>query len=300
MKRSSVAGCVVVVLLAAAMLVPSSEAQWVTTGTSSTTPIWYNGLVGAGGAPVASSPECCPLQVNNPGGNAFLKASGSYAGLVVNSPAQFPYCVIDFVNTYTNPVTTWRVGMASSAAFAIIDQRYNVSRLFIDLGGNIQFNGSTNFTGNVAVTGDITATGSVAATYQDVAEWVPIDAPAADGTVVVLDRRRPNAVRPSATSYDTTVAGVVSSTPGIILGEAAASKAKIATTGRVKVAVDAATHPIAIGDLLVTSDKPGFAMKSEPMAINGRSFHQPGTIIGKALEPLSSGEGRILVLLSLQ
>jgi hypothetical protein len=31
-----------------------------------------------------------------------------------------------------------------------------------------------------------------------------------------------------------------------------------------------------------------------------RSFHQPGTIIGKALEPLASGKGEILVLLSLQ
>jgi hypothetical protein len=36
------------------------------------------------------------------------------------------------------------------------------------------------------------------------------------------------------------------------------------------------------------------------MEINGRQFHQPGTIIGKALEPLDGGVGEILVLLSLQ
>jgi hypothetical protein len=41
-------------------------------------------------------------------------------------------------------------------------------------------------------------------------------------------------------------------------------------------------------------------MRSEPMDINGRHFHQPGTIIGKALQPLQSGVGEILVLLSLQ
>jgi hypothetical protein len=29
-------------------------------------------------------------------------------------------------------------------------------------------------------------------------------------------------------------------------------------------------------------------------------MHRPGTLIGKALEPLSEGEGEILVLLSLQ
>jgi hypothetical protein len=41
-------------------------------------------------------------------------------------------------------------------------------------------------------------------------------------------------------------------------------------------------------------------MVSEPMEINGRKFHQPGTILGKALEPLAKGEKDILVLLSLQ
>jgi hypothetical protein len=41
-------------------------------------------------------------------------------------------------------------------------------------------------------------------------------------------------------------------------------------------------------------------MRSEPMMINGRAFHQPGTIIGKALEPLDGGVGEILVLLSMQ
>ena len=64
--------------------------------------------------------------------------------------------------------------------------------------------------------------------------------------------------------------------------------------------VDAKQGGIHVGDLLVTSDEPGMAMKSEPMDINGRKFHQPGTILGKALEPLASGHGQILVLLSLQ
>ena len=35
--------------------------------------------------------------------------------------------------------------------------------------------------------------------------------------------------------------------------------------------------PIALGDLLVTGTKPGTAMKSEPMRMNGREFHQPGS-----------------------
>ena len=74
----------------------------------------------------------------------------------------------------------------------------------------------------------------------------------------------------------------------------------MATTGRVKVRVDATRAPIKVGDLLVTSDVPGTAMKSEPIVVGGRKMHAPGTIIGKALEPLESGTGEILVLLCLQ
>jgi hypothetical protein len=100
--------------------------------------------------------------------------------------------------------------------------------------------------------------------------------------------------------YDTTVAGVVSAKPGLALGESAPSKELIATTGRVRVRADASQSPIRIGDLLVTSGRPGMAMRSEPIEVGGAKIHRPGTLIGKALEPLQSGQGEILVLLSLQ
>ena len=96
------------------------------------------------------------------------------------------------------------------------------------------------------------------------------------------------------------MAGVISEQPGIALGEKGESKVLVATTGRVRVKVDAARAPIHIGDLLVTSDVPGLAMKSEPIEFHGRKMHMPGTLIGKALEPLEKGSGTILVLLSLQ
>jgi len=150
------------------------------------------------------------------------------------------------------------------------------------------------------VNGSIRATQVINATYQDVAEWVPAAEEMAAGTVVVVSGATKNTVGPSQGAYDTRVAGVVSAQPGIILGEASASKARIATTGRVKVRVDATSNPIAMGDLLVTSDKSGMAMKSEPLDLGGVKLHRPGTLIGKALEPLASGEGEILVLLSLQ
>lgn len=74
----------------------------------------------------------------------------------------------------------------------------------------------------------------------------------------------------------------------------------VATTGRVRVKVDASNGPIRVGDLLVTSDKEGIAMRSQPLDLGGTPIHRPGTLIGKALEPLEKGVGEILVLLSLQ
>jgi hypothetical protein len=88
--------------------------------------------------------------------------------------------------------------------------------------------------------------------------------------------------------------------PGLELGEAGEGRVLVATTGRVKVKVDASNGPIQIGDLLVTSEREGFAMKSVPVELGGVRIHRPGTLIGKALEPLSHGTGEILVLLSMQ
>ena len=172
-------------------------------------------------------------------------------------------------------------------------------------GGSVAI-GSTNPTATLHVAGDgrftgsLTVDGNIAAKYQDVAEWVPAAAQLAAGTVVVLDSTKSNQVVSSSSSYDTRVAGVVSTQPGITLGEQSEHKVLVATTGRVRVKVDATDGPIEIGDLLVTSSREGFAMKSMPVEIGGSRIHRPGTLIGKALEPLAGGTGEILVLLSLQ
>jgi hypothetical protein len=154
--------------------------------------------------------------------------------------------------------------------------------------------------GNINVTGNVTASGSIAAKYQDIAEWVPSIQKLSAGTVIVLDSSRVNHVRASTRAYDTSVAGVISESPGLILGEEGKDKLKVATTGRVKVRVNVGIGSIQVGDLLVTSGVEGVAMKSVPIKLGGVFIHRPGTLIGKALEPLEKGTGEILVLLSLQ
>jgi hypothetical protein len=168
-----------------------------------------------------------------------------------------------------------------------------------NFGGNVGL-GTATPTSKLHVVGDITVTGNINAKYQDVAEWVPSTQKLAVGTVVVLDTGRDNHVLASGSAYDTRVAGVISAQPGLSLGEKGEGKVLVATTGRVKVKVDATRSPIKIGDLIVTSDVEGVAMRSEPVSVGGVAMHRPGTLIGKALESLEKGTGEILVLLSLQ
>lgn len=173
------------------------------------------------------------------------------------------------------------------------------SQFMVAGNGNVGI-GTTSPNNKLHVAGSITVDGNINAKYQDVAEWVDSSQELTAGTVVVLDSSKSNQVLASTQSYDSRVAGVISLRPGLTLGEAAEGRVLVATTGRVKVKVDATNGPIQIGDLLVTSDKEGVAMKSIPVEIGGVKIHRPGTLIGKALEPLAQGTGEILVLLSLQ
>jgi hypothetical protein len=200
-------------------------------------------------------------------------------------------------NESTFDLSVYRLG-AYTSRFGV----NNAGNVYLQPAGGTNYVGigTTNPTSMLHVAGNVTVTGNIAAKYQDVAEWVESSQELTPGVVVVLDSTRSNQVVASTTAYDTRVAGVISEKPGIALGEAGSNKFLVATTGRVRIRVDTSHGPIQVGDLLVTSDKPGTAMKSVPVAIAGVSIHRPGTLIGKALEPLAQGSGEILVLLSLQ
>jgi hypothetical protein len=127
----------------------------------------------------------------------------------------------------------------------------------------------------------------------DVAEYFAVDEDPEPGTVLIIGED--SKMQSSITAYDTTVAGIVSTAPGVSLGAnetGNAGEKLIAVAGRVPCKVDASYASVKPGDLLTTSDTPGHAMKA--------TNPQIGTILGKALEPLDSGAGVIEVLVTLQ
>ncbi len=127
----------------------------------------------------------------------------------------------------------------------------------------------------------------------DIAEYFPVAEDPEPGTVMVIGED--SKLQCSTTAYDTTVAGIVSTAPGVSLGTnetGNAGEKLIAVAGRVPCKVDATYAQIMPGDLLTTSDTLGHAMKATDPEI--------GTILGKALEPLDSGKGVIEVLVTLQ
>jgi hypothetical protein len=69
-------------------------------------------------------------------------------------------------------------------------------------------------------------------------------------------------------------------------------EAAVAVSGVTPCRVDAGFGSIRPGDLLVSSPTPGYAMRAaDPL---------PGTVIGKALEPLDSGTGSIRMLVMMR
>ena len=102
----------------------------------------------------------------------------------------------------------------------------------------------------------------------------------------------PLRIRPDMTASTASASGTHSTR----MSASSASRANVAEAGRspvglagfVRVKVDARYGAIAPGDLLTSSDTPGHAMRAEKDV--------PGTVIGKALEPLAEGRGEIVML----
>jgi hypothetical protein len=159
--------------------------------------------------------------------------------------------------------------------------------------GNVDPKARLHVNGNVIVTGDIALpAGDLAEEFTALDEVDP-------GTVMVLDADG-GGVAPCTEAYDRKVAGVVAGAgdyrPAIVLDrqEAHEGRIPIAMVGKAFARADARIGPIAVGDLLTTSETPGHAMRADDAS---RAF---GAILGKALQPLHEGTGLVPVLVTLQ
>jgi hypothetical protein len=150
------------------------------------------------------------------------------------------------------------------------------------------------FKGNVVVTGDILLSSADCAEEFDVAA----DEEAVPGTVMAIGPA--GTLVPSEEAYDKKVVGIVSGAgdykPAIILDRQTprSGRATIALMGKVCVKVDARYGGVEPGDLLTSSPTPGHAMRaSDPL-------RAVGSVIGKALGNLDSGQGLVAALVGLR
>jgi hypothetical protein len=173
---------------------------------------------------------------------------------------------------------------------------------------------------------DVINTDNLNGTPMDVAEYYKdTNANTEAGDVVIADEKNKESVVKSSKAYQTSVVGVISTKPFIVMGtemlaDKKSSKTKdggtatqLALSGRVPVKVCGENGDIKPGDYLTSSSKPGVAMKWALLDVNtAKDFNElkkllsenemrRNAIIGKAVESFSgTGTGKILVLISLQ
>ncbi|MFS8130755.1 MAG: hypothetical protein ACMG57_02130 [Candidatus Dojkabacteria bacterium] len=112
------------------------------------------------------------------------------------------------------------------------------------------------------------------------------------GTVLSINPNIVAGIIESSTASDNNLIGVVSTKPGLVIGEVTSTDkgvpVLVALTGRIPVRVSTENGPIVVGDSLTSSSTPGVAMKS-----NGS-----GAVVGTAMEAYSGeGEGSITVFI---
>lgn len=220
------------------------------------------------------------------------------------------------VRGQTNSTTGFTVGTTGAAlgtsgpGVGVFGQTYSpdgTGGLFANVaGGNILEGGfgqpeTTVF--RVDGTGRVFADGGFQPSGADFAESLAVAGDRskyAAGDLLVIDPAASRRLALARQPYSTLVAGIYSTKPGMLgttrkLDEGMPkNEIPLAVVGIVPCKAIAENGSIQIGDLLVTSSSPGYAMKGTDRS------KMLGAVVGKALEPLSEGKGVIQVLVTLQ
>jgi hypothetical protein len=166
---------------------------------------------------------------------------------------------------------------------------------------------NTRFT--VENNGDVRADGTISGGGADVAEAFDVEGvPTAyePGDVLTISTTTDRTVTKSTTARSTRVVGVYATKPGVLLSEDGtetdmATKVPMGVVGVIPTKVSTENGAIERGDLLVTAEIPGHAMKAQPTVIQGTEIYPQGAVLGKALQDFDGpGTGTIDVLVNVK
>ncbi len=153
--------------------------------------------------------------------------------------------------------------------------------------------------------------GTVYASGADLAEWVRAagDVGAGDLVKIVAAKDKSGLLARTSAAYDDSAIGAVSSDPGLLIGKAPGKDYKtLAMAGQVPVKATAANGAIRPGDLLVSSNIRGYAMKAvfldydkaanfqELKAMIKENEKRKAAVIGVAITSLEKGQGKVVAI----
>ena len=146
----------------------------------------------------------------------------------------------------------------------------------------------------------MTVTGDIFLANADIAEEFNVsDAESAEPGTVLVAADQFGLTR-STVPFDSRVMGVVAGAghfkPAIVMDRRAPCSERVPVTvfGKAYCKADADGSPINVGDLLTTGNTAGHLMKADARTIT------PGALVGKALAPLSHGQGLIPVFVNVR
>jgi len=278
---------------AAIFVAASATAQVTGSGTSGVVPVF-----------TGTTYPYSKLDVNDTASSTI----GSH-GIIVNNSASATY---DYVNIWNYSPHVYAIESADEYTYrtlALQPDGGNVGIGTTSPGAPLEVNGAVKLTAGSGASmtfqdGTIQSTAwNGTLTGGDYAESVDVGGDRSQyepGDVLVIDPASEGKFLKSAESYSTAVMGIYSTKPGLVGRRQKTDRSHMqeevpmAMVGVVPTKVCLEGGPIKPGDLLVTSSKPGYAMKGADRS------QLTGAIIGKALGHLDGATGVIEVAVSIQ
>jgi hypothetical protein len=273
----------------------------------------YNELTTTGNTYLATTSGRVGIGTTNPQRPFHVQSSTTPNIAIFKGTGSFNACInLDAPSGYKAAYEFWRNGSFVNSIYT--HETDNSMRFYLNLDDRVTITSSgsvgigvtnpgaymLNVNGDALVTRIYTRQATQAHgqghNFQDIAEYINVrlEDNLESGDVVSIDTEADATVRRSSKEYDLSLAGIISSedSAAFIIGkdkESGLNKKLLALAGRVLIKATTINGPIKRGDLLTSSSVPGHAMKAT----------RPGPIVGKALENLEDGEGKIMVLVNL-